>query len=371
MKKFALATATALTLAMGANVAFAQTSQAPMTLAAGEMTKAKESTSDTWITTKVKADLLTEKGIPGSDIKVETNKGVVSLSSTVAISDAQKATAVAITKKIKGVTAVSADGLMAGGATKADNVDKTKSAAAGAKETTSDTWITTKVKADLVTEKGVILRINSPGGSPVQSGYVYDEIRRLRSLHPDIKLYAVISDLGASGAYYIASAADQIYADKASLVGSIGVTAAGYGFVGTMEKLGVERRTYTSGEHKSFLDPFQPQKADETQFWQGVLDTTHRQFIASVKQGRGDRLKDKDHPELFSGLVWSGEQALPLGLIDGLGSASSVARDVIGEKELVDFTVEESPFDRFSKKLGASVAEKLALYMGFQGPTLR
>jgi len=219
--------------------------------------------------------------------------------------------------------------------------------------------------------KGVVLRINSPGGSPVQSGYVYDEIRRLRGLHPDIKVYAVISDLGASGAYYIASAADQIYADKASLVGSIGVTAAGYGFVGTMEKLGVERRTYTSGEHKSFLDPFQPQKPEETQFWQGVLDTTHRQFIASVKQGRGERLKDKDHPELFSGLVWSGEQALQLGLIDGLGSASSVARDVVGEKELVDFTVQESPFDRFSKKLGASVAEHLAMWMGFQGPTLR
>lgn len=219
--------------------------------------------------------------------------------------------------------------------------------------------------------KGVVLRINSPGGSPVQSGYVYDEIRRLRGLHPNTKVYAVISDLGASGAYYIASAADQIYADKASLVGSIGVTAAGYGFVGTMEKLGVERRTYTSGEHKSFLDPFQPQKPEETQFWQSVLDTTHRQFIVSVKQGRGERLKDKDHPELFSGLVWSGEQALQLGLIDGLGSASSVARDVVGEKELVDFTVQESPFDRFSKKLGASVAEHLAMWMGFQGPTLR
>ncbi|QTT90086.1 signal peptide peptidase SppA [Pseudomonas chlororaphis] len=219
--------------------------------------------------------------------------------------------------------------------------------------------------------KGIVLRINSPGGSPVQSGYVYDEIRRLRGLHPDTKVYAVISDLGASGAYYIASAADQIYADKASLVGSIGVTAAGYGFVGAMEKLGVERRTYTSGEHKSFLDPFQPQKPEETQFWQSVLDTTHRQFIASVKQGRGERLKDKDHPELFSGLVWSGEQALQLGLIDGLGNASSVARDVIGEKELVDFTVQESPFDRFSRKLGASVAEHLAMWMGFQGPTLR
>ncbi|MFS1291440.1 signal peptide peptidase SppA [Pseudomonas piscis] len=219
--------------------------------------------------------------------------------------------------------------------------------------------------------KGIVLRINSPGGSPVQSGYVYDEIRRLRTLHKDTKVYAVISDLGASGAYYIASAADQIYADKASLVGSIGVTAAGYGFVGTMEKLGVERRTYTSGEHKSFLDPFQPQKPEETQFWQGVLDTTHRQFIASVKQGRGERLKDKEHPELFSGLVWSGEQALQLGLIDGLGNTSSVARDVIGEKEVVDFTVQESPFDRFSKKLGASVAEQIAMWMGFQGPTLR
>lgn len=219
--------------------------------------------------------------------------------------------------------------------------------------------------------KGVVLRINSPGGSPVQAGYVYDEIVRLRAAHPDIKVYAVIADLGASGAYYIASAADQVYADKASLVGSIGVTAAGYGFVETLDKLGIERRVYTAGEHKSFLDPFQPQKPEETAFWQGVLDTTHKQFIASVKKGRGDRLKDKDHPELFSGLVWSGEQALSLGLIDGLGSASSVARDVIGEKELVDFTVEESPLDRFSKKLGASIAERLAMWMGFQGPALR
>lgn len=219
--------------------------------------------------------------------------------------------------------------------------------------------------------KAVILRINSPGGSPVQSGYIYDEIRRLRAEYPAIKLYAVISDLGASGAYYIASAADQIYADKASLVGSIGVTAAGYGFVGTMEKLGVERRTYTAGEHKAFLDPFQPQKPEETAFWQGVLETTHKQFIASVKQGRGDRLKDKEHPELFSGLIWSGEQALALGLVDGLGSAGYVAREVVGEKELVDFTVEESPFDRFSKRLGTSIAERLALWMGFQGPSLR
>jgi protease-4 len=219
--------------------------------------------------------------------------------------------------------------------------------------------------------KAVVMRINSPGGSPVQAGYVYDEIRRLRGEHPDIKLYAVITDLGASGAYYIASAADEIYADKASLVGSIGVTAAGYGFVGSMEKLGVERRTYTAGEHKAFLDPFSPEKPDERAFWQGVLNTTHQQFIAMVKQGRGDRLKDKEHPELFSGLVWSGEQAKALGLVDGLGSASYVAREIVGEKDLVDYTVQESPFDRFSKRIGASVAEHLAMWMGFQGPQLR
>lgn len=219
--------------------------------------------------------------------------------------------------------------------------------------------------------KAVIMRINSPGGSPVQSGYVYDEIKRLRALHPDIKLYAVISDIGASGAYYIASAADQIYADKASLVGSIGVTAASFGFVGTMEKLGVERRLYTAGEHKAFLDPFSPEKEGETEFWETVLKTTHQQFINSVKQGRGDRLKVDQHPELFSGLVWSGEQALELGLIDGLGNASYVAREVVGVEKLADFTVQESPFDRFAKRIGASVSERLAMWMGMQGPTLR
>lgn len=219
--------------------------------------------------------------------------------------------------------------------------------------------------------KGVVLRINSPGGSPVQSGYIYDEIRRLRGEHPDTKVYAVITDLGASGAYYIASAADEIYADKASLVGSIGVTAASFGFVDLMGKLGVERRVYTSGEHKAFLDPFQPQKDDETRFWQGVLDTTHRQFIESVKKGRGDRLKVDGHPELFSGLVWSGEQALELGLVDKLGSTSYVAREVIGAKEIVDYTKQDTPFDRFAKRLGASMAEQLAMWMGFQGASLR
>ncbi|KZX72197.1 peptidase S49, partial [Oleiphilus sp. HI0009] len=164
--------------------------------------------------------------------------------------------------------------------------------------------------------KAVILRINSPGGSPVQSGYVYDEIKRLRGLYPEKKLYAVITDLGASGAYYMAAAADEIYADKASLVGSIGVTAAGFGFVDLIDEYGVERRTYTSGEHKAFLDPFSEEDPEEVAFWKTVLTSTHQQFIDKVKEGRGDRLVEND--KLFSGLIWNGEQALELGLIDGL-----------------------------------------------------
>lgn len=217
--------------------------------------------------------------------------------------------------------------------------------------------------------RGVVLRINSPGGSPVQSGYVYEEIRRLRAAHPDIPLHAVITDLGASGAYYIAAAADNIYADRASLVGSIGVTAAGFGFVGTLDKLGVERRTYTAGEHKAFLDPFQPEREDERAFWKTVLDNTHQQFIDRVKQGRGERLADD--PELFTGLIWNGEQALELGLIDALGSTSMVARDVIGVENTVDFTYQESPFERFARQLGTQVGNTLAMHLGMSGPVLR
>ncbi len=219
--------------------------------------------------------------------------------------------------------------------------------------------------------RGIILRINSPGGSPVQSGYVYDEIRRLRTIYPHIKVYAVISDLGASGAYYIASAADEIYADKSSLVGSIGVTAASFGFVDSMRMLGVERRVYTSGEHKAFLDPFQPQKPEETRFWKEVLNTTHQQFINSVKQGRGERLKYAEHPELFSGLIWSGEQALELGLIDGLGNSSYVAREIIGVERIKDFSVQDSPLDRFAKRFGASVGAQLSIWLGLDQPQLR
>lgn len=211
----------------------------------------------------------------------------------------------------------------------------------------------------------VMLRINSPGGSPVQAGYVYDEIKRLRGLYPEKKVYAVISDIGASGAYYIAAAADEIYADKASLVGSIGVTASGFGFVDTLEKLGVERRVYTAGEHKSFLDPFSPEKPKEAEFWRSVLNNTHQQFIAQVQQGRGDRLKDDER--MYSGLIWSGEQALDLGLIDGLGAPEYVAREIVGAEKIVNYTVQEDPFQRFAKSLGASMGKSLhALLMANQ-----
>ncbi len=206
--------------------------------------------------------------------------------------------------------------------------------------------------------KAVILRINSGGGSPVQSGYVYDEIVRLRNEYPDKKVYAVISDIGASGAYYIAAAADEIYADKASLVGSIGVVAGGFGFTGTMDKLGVERRLYTAGENKAFLDPFSPENPEEVTFWQDVLETTHRQFIEQVRAGRGDRLADDER--LFSGLVWTGEQALELGLVDGLGSSSYVAREIVGYKELVDYSSRRSPFENLIDQLGVSVGSGFA-----------
>ena len=216
--------------------------------------------------------------------------------------------------------------------------------------------------------KAVIMRINSPGGSPVQSGYVYDEIKRLRLLYPEKKVYAVISDIGASGAYYIASAADYIYADKASLVGSIGVISSGFGFVGLMEKLGVERRALSAGENKTFLDPFSPLKDSDREFWQSVLATTHQQFIDQVRKGRGDRLKET--PDLFTGLVWTGEQALEKGLIDGLGSTSSVARDVIGASELYDYSPKLSPLEEMIDRLGVSFAGEIATKLGLSS-TLR
>jgi len=210
--------------------------------------------------------------------------------------------------------------------------------------------------------KAVILRINSPGGSPVQAGYIYDEIKRQRELNPEKPVYAVITDIGASGAYYIAAAADSIYADKASLVGSIGVVAGGFGFVDLMEKVGVERRLYTAGEHKAFLDPFSPSNSSEKEFWQSVLNTTHKQFIDQVKKGRGDRLKDD--PKLFSGLVWTGEQAVELGLVDGLGSSSYVAREVIKVEKLVDYTPKPEPWKQIVDELGVSFAKAMSTQLG-------
>lgn len=218
---------------------------------------------------------------------------------------------------------------------------------------------------------GLILRINSPGGSPVQAGYVYDEIMRLKETREDFPVYAVITDLGASGAYYIAAAADEIYADKASLVGSIGVVGGGFGFTGLMEKLGVERRLYTAGAHKGFLDPFMPENAAEKEFWQEVLSVTHQQFIDQVKKGRGERLQDAQHPELFSGLVWSGEQALALGLIDGLASSSQLAREQWNTEKLVDYTRRLHPWDEFVRKFGVSFGKGVATIFTEQSFHLR
>ncbi|MFA6014969.1 MAG: S49 family peptidase [Gallionellaceae bacterium] len=202
--------------------------------------------------------------------------------------------------------------------------------------------------------QGVILRINSPGGSPVQSGYINDEIRRLRALHPTIPLYVVVEDMCASGGYYIAAAADKIYVNKASIVGSIGVLMDGFGFTGTMEKLGVERRLMTAGENKGFMDPFSPRNPKHEEFTKAMLGEIHQQFINVVKQGRGKRLQET--PEMFSGLFWSGEQSIKMGLADEIGSVDSVARDVIKEENIVDFTAREGIADRLAKKLGAGVA---------------
>lgn len=218
--------------------------------------------------------------------------------------------------------------------------------------------------------KAVVLRINSPGGSPVQSAYVYDEIRRLRAEHKDKKVYAVITDMGASGAYYIASAADQIYVNPGSLVGSIGVIMQGFGVQGLMQKLGVEDRTMTAGEHKAIMSPFEPLKPEEKVHVKSVLDTVHQQFITAVRQGRGQRLKE--NPEIFSGLFWTGQQAVELGLADGFGSVDSVARTVIGAKDLVDYSETPDPMTAVLRKLGASMGEAVAARVApAQGVQLR
>ena len=206
--------------------------------------------------------------------------------------------------------------------------------------------------------QGVVLRINSPGGSPVQAGIIYDEIRRLRGVYPNVPMYAVVEDICASGGYYIAAAADKIYVDKASIVGSIGVILDGWGFTGTMEKLGVERRVLVSGENKAFLDPFSPVDKKQKKHAQSMLDDIHKQFIDVVRKGRGKRLKESS--DLFSGLLWTGARSVELGLSDGFGSVDFVAREVIKAEDIVDFTQKENLAERFAKRFGGAMAGALA-----------
>jgi protease-4 len=201
--------------------------------------------------------------------------------------------------------------------------------------------------------KGIIIHANSPGGSPVQSAYVYDEIKKIKKEHPDLPIHAVVSDICASGCYYVVSAVDKIFASPASLIGSIGVIMDSFGFVDTMQKLGVERRLLTAGEHKALLDPFSPGKPDEQQYMQNLINQVHKQFIDAVRKGRGSRLKET--PDMFSGLVWTGEESVKLGVVDAMGSQDSVAKDVIGAETLVDFTQQERLVDRIAGKLGASL----------------
>jgi protease-4 len=205
--------------------------------------------------------------------------------------------------------------------------------------------------------RGIVLRINSPGGSPVQAGLIYDEIRRLRAEHKDIGVYAVIEELGTSAAYYVAAAADRVYVDRASLVGSIGVLIDGFGFTGAMEKLGIERRLLTAGANKGLLDPFSPMSDAQRAHAQAMLDDIHQQFIAAVKSGRAARLGETK--ELFSGLIWTGAQSIKLGLADDYGSVRSVARDVVKAPELVDYTRRENIVDRVARRFGAEFGAAL------------
>jgi len=203
--------------------------------------------------------------------------------------------------------------------------------------------------------QAVVLRINSPGGSPVQAGYINDEMRRLRAKYPKTPLYVVVQDLCASGGYYVAAAADKIFVDKASLVGSIGVIISSFGFTGAMEKLGIERRAYTAGENKDFLDPFAPENAAHREHAQRMLEEIHQQFITVVRQGRGTRLKET--PEMFSGLIWTGERSVQLGLADGFGSLDYVAREIVKADKVVDFSSRDNFFEQLSDRIGTRFGE--------------
>jgi protease-4 len=224
--------------------------------------------------------------------------------------------------------------------------------------------------------KGVIMSINSPGGSPVQSHQIHAEMRRLQEKYPEKPLYAVFGDIGASGGYFVATGANGIYADPSSLVGSIGVTSAGFGFVDILGKLGIERRNYTSGEHKSLLDPYSPQNPVETEFWNSQLKRTHQQFIDAVKTGRGDRLQS-DTPNLFSGYLLNAQTAKEIGLIDGFGSVETVSRDLIKAEHLKNFSEKTNAFGRLVDKFGVAVGVGIAnsslqqVMAGAESPTIK
>ncbi len=205
--------------------------------------------------------------------------------------------------------------------------------------------------------QGLIVQINSPGGSAVQADYIFKEIKRLKKENPDLPIHAVVTDLCASGGYYVASAADKIFVNPSSLIGSIGVIMNGFGFVSTLEKLGVERRLVVAGDHKAFMDPFSQVNESERAHVQGLLKDVHAHFIEAVRDGRGDRLKND--PNLFSGLVWTGEQSIDLGLADGEGDIRSVAKDVIGAENIVNFTPEENVFDYLSHQVGVVMGQVL------------
>ena len=215
--------------------------------------------------------------------------------------------------------------------------------------------------------KGIILNANSPGGSPVQSSYVYEEIRKIKKEHPKLPIYAVVSDMCASGCYFIVSASDKIFVNPSSLVGSIGVIMDGFGFVDVMQKLGVERRLFTAGAHKAMLDPFSPPKEDESRYVQSLLNQVHQQFITAVKAGRGDRLKE--NPDMFSGLVWTGEEGVKLGIVDAVGNQDYVAKELIGAEKRVDFSRQERLLDKIADKLGASFGHAIGSLV--QGVSLR
>jgi protease IV len=205
--------------------------------------------------------------------------------------------------------------------------------------------------------QGVVVRINSPGGSPVQAQAIYEEMKRLRKKYPDIPLYAVVEDICASGGYFVAVGADQIYVGKASIVGSIGVLMNGFGFTGLMEKLGIERRLVTAGENKGMLDPFSPQDPKDTEHVKKLMGEIHQQFISVVREGRGKRLKDS--PEIFSGLIWTGERSVDLGLADGFGSLEYVAREVIKAEDIRDYTISEGIAEKFARRFGAAAANSI------------